>query len=169
MNGHKIVSLFFILSTVFQLNSETAHASEPAALTPVTAEALHNRILSSDGKLILVNFWSTWCQPCKEEMPELIKFGKEYQDRGLDLVFVSMDFDRLAEAARDTLLSYGGSLPSYLKRQKDHEFITGIHPDWSGALPATFLFEPDGSLINWWNEQLDFKTLEAAIIPLLRR
>jgi len=139
----------------------------PEALTPVTAETLLDEVRSSDASLTIVNCWSTWCRPCKTEMPELVRIGEEYADRGVRLIFVSLDFDSMAEAARDTLIAKGGTLPSYIKHQKDNEFINGIHSDWGGALPATFVYGVDGNLITWWNEARTYEEFAKDINKLL--
>ncbi|MFH0882897.1 MAG: redoxin domain-containing protein [bacterium] len=167
----RVILLFLsLLSVAFPIvfvTSASGWADDPSALTPVDADRLHSMIEHSDAKLTLVNFWSTWCVPCREEMPALVQLQRKYSDRGLEVIFVSMDFHENAAAALDTLLAKGGSLPSYIKGQKDDPFIREIQPDWSGAIPASFLYDSTGTLIAWWNEALTLEQFERKVQPYL--
>lgn len=138
-------------------------------LTPVNAEQLRSVITSTDARLILVNFWSTWCVPCREEMPDLTRLQRTFADRGFRLIFVSMDFEQNTEAALDTLLAKGGSLPSYIRQGKDDPFIRGIHPNWSGVLPASFLYDSTGTLLDWWSQARSFEELKEVVLAHLQK
>lgn len=143
-------------------------ADDPCALTPVDAARVHEMVTQSGAKLTLVNYWSTWCVPCREEMPALSQLQRKYARDGLRVIFVSMDFESNKVSALDTLLAKGGRLPSYIKGQKDDPFISGIHSEWSGAIPATFLYDAEGTLLTWWNEAQTFSEFEQDILPYLK-
>jgi thiol-disulfide isomerase/thioredoxin len=96
--------------------------------------------------VVLVNFWATWCLPCREEMPALLKLQRAYADRGLRLVLVSGDFSSEADQAAAFLHDLGVDFPTYIRDGGDMEFIDAFDPTWSGALPATFIYDGTGRL-----------------------
>lgn len=142
-------------------------AAEPT-LQPATAAQVLETARAPGARAALINVWATWCQPCVEEFPDLVKLHRSYGDRGLRLVLVSADFDDQREAVLAFLRKQGASFPSYLKDQKDEEFIDGIDPRWSGALPASFVVDRTGAIVDFWEGKKNYAALEAKIAPLLR-
>lgn len=105
--------------------------------TPLELDA---RIVGSSSKVVVVNAWATWCEPCKEELPEILRFRRDFAARGVELVLISGDVDSERDAALAFLKSIGVDFESYRKTGSDMEFINTLHPDWSGSLPATIIF-----------------------------
>lgn len=129
----------------------------------VDAPSLLARIRASKAELIFLNAWATWCQPCVEEFPELVRFQKTFTPPRAELLFVSTDFASERAKAEAFLSSSGASLPSYMKKGGDMEFIDGLSKRWSGALPVTFLFDREGRLLELWQGKVSFETLERAL------
>jgi len=113
--------------------------------------------------VVLVNVWATWCLPCREEFPDLMRLHRQWKDRGLRLVLVSGDFETDREAAVRFLAEQGVDFPSFLKEGSDMAFIDGLDPGWSGALPATFLYDSSGRLRGFWEGKADYPTLERRV------
>jgi thiol-disulfide isomerase/thioredoxin len=109
----------------------------------------------------LVNIWASWCVPCREEFPELLRLERSYRRRGLRLALVSADFD--APAARAFLVKQGVSFRTYLKTGDDMTFINALDPRWSGALPATFVYDGAGRLVSFWEGKADSGRFEQAV------
>lgn len=137
------------------------------SMTNTTSDGVWNAIRESDSQAVLVNFWATWCQPCREEMPDLLKLRETYHDKGFDLLLVSADFTRNRQQAVDYLTDLGVDYPTLLKDQKDMEFIEGIHHDWNGALPFSMLINGDGDVVRTWEGKASYDELEAELLPLL--
>jgi len=96
---------------------------------------------------VLVNVWATWCSPCREEMPSLVKLRKEFLDKGFELIFVSADDPDIARTKiQQTLKDLGVDFPSYINTSGDEAFINALSPKWSGALPTSFIYDRNGSL-----------------------
>ena len=116
-----------------------------AGLLPLD-EARFSRILEENrGKVVVFDFWATWCEPCRAELPQLVKMERKLRGRGLVLVTVSADEPEQAEAALKFLEASGASMPAYIKRvANDEEFINSIDRQWSGALPAVFVYDRQG-------------------------
>jgi thiol-disulfide isomerase/thioredoxin len=120
-------------------------------------------------RAVLVNVWATWCDPCRQEMPDLIRFYRAHREDGLRLVLVSADDEEnRAEVAR--VLSEAGlpaGTPSFIKRGDDMKFINGLDRNWSGALPASFLFDGRGRKRHTWAGPVTYRDLERSTAGLL--
>jgi thiol-disulfide isomerase/thioredoxin len=142
-------------------------AAPPAAalpeLRPLTARELRTAIVAPGARAVLVNVWATWCLPCRKEFPDLLRAAGEYRASGVRLVLVSADFDDNAQGAREFLAGHGVDFPSYLKTGADMEFIDSLSPKWSGALPATFLYDGAGTLRDYWEGEATYDTFAARI------
>jgi thiol-disulfide isomerase/thioredoxin len=98
---------------------------------------------------LLVNFWATWCVPCREEFPDLVKIKGQYPADRLDFALVSLDdVSDIGKAVPDFLQEvHAAALPTYLLNAADQEAaINLVDPTWSGELPATFLYDRAGKL-----------------------
>ena len=138
-------------------------AKREAVLLPADAARLLEEVRKPGASVVLLNVWATWCQPCREEFPDLMKLRRNWADRGLRLVLVSGDFDTDRDDALRFLSAHGVAFPSFIKDGGDMEFIDGLDRRWSGALPATFLYDSSGRLRNFWEGKADYATLEQRV------
>ena len=120
------------------------------------------------GRVLLVNFWATWCDPCREEFPDLVRLHNTYRSRGLSVVAISMDEPESRPAIEQFLNSQGANFGSYRQRFKDFEvLVNSINPRWGGGIPATFLYDREGKLVESWEGATKFEEFEGAVKPLL--
>jgi thiol-disulfide isomerase/thioredoxin len=140
-----------------------------AAGLPAVDEAGYARLVAAQrGKVALMNFWATWCAPCRKEMPDLAALQKRLQARGFVFVTVSADEPEDAAAAEGFLRKSGVAGAGYLKKARDdNDFINAIDPKWSGALPASFLYDRQGRKVRSFFGEVDLRELESAIQKLL--
>lgn len=92
---------------------------------------------------VVVNVWATWCRPCVEEFPEILEFARNNQGN-VKVMLVSADFSSRRELVEKFLRERGVGFVTYLKQGSDEAFVEALSPQWSGALPATFVFAPGG-------------------------
>jgi thiol-disulfide isomerase/thioredoxin len=98
------------------------------------------------GKPLVVNFWATWCEPCRTEYPMLVDLAKEYRPKGV--VFVGVSFDQDADLGPEKvfLAKYRPPFPNF--RQKPgidvDAFDNAIDPRWTGAIPSTIFYRKNG-------------------------
>jgi thiol-disulfide isomerase/thioredoxin len=135
-----------------------------ASLTPVNEAAFQKLIAANKGKVLIVNFWATWCAPCREEMPHMIALERRYAARDVKLVFISADEADAQQQAAQFLTAQKAPPPWYLKQSADDDrFINSIDPKWSGALPATFLYDRAGRRVKTFVGETSMKDIEAAV------
>ena len=121
-------------------------------VTEVGEEGLKSLLRAGEARErpLLVNFWATWCAPCREEFPDLVKLRGRYAADGLDFALVSLDDPSDIETAVPDFLVESGasSLPAYLLHaDDDNAAINSVDPQWGGELPATFLYDREGKVV----------------------
>jgi thiol-disulfide isomerase/thioredoxin len=118
---------------------------------------------------LLVNFWATWCDPCREEFPDLVKIDKDYRSKGLDFIAISLDDPPdIKTAVPKFLREMQATMPTYLLNVTDPEpAILSVDKGWSGALPATFLYDAAGNVVYKHFGRIKTPELRAAIEKLV--
>lgn len=122
-------------------------ASSVAASTVTKIDAIElKKLIKPNGKPLLVNFWATWCDPCREEFPELVKINTDFRGK-IDFITISLDdLADLDTAVPQFLKEMKAEMPAYLLVTPDEEAaISSVSKDWSGGLPFTLLVNTDGS------------------------
>jgi thiol-disulfide isomerase/thioredoxin len=138
-------------------------------LTPVDEAGYQKLVQSQKGSVLVVDFWATWCKPCRAEMPQLVKLNEKLKARGVKLVTVSSDEPEAEGAAKKFLGDMGAAgLPAYIKRANDDDKFAGlIDPKWQGALPALFIYDRMGKKVRSFFGESPMADVEAAIQKLL--
>ncbi len=140
----------------------------PVRLVPLDEVAYRKLLAGQKGVVALVDFWATWCEPCRAEMPQLARLAARYRSRGVKLITISADEPEQEAGAVRFLEKSGAPFPAYIKRPKDDDrFINSIDPKWSGALPALFLYDRQGRKAASFIGETDIAALEAALRKLL--
>jgi peroxiredoxin len=130
--------------------AETAEGNEkPVTVDMVTADQLtalrQNR---GAGKLLLINFWATWCAPCTTEFPELQKMVRQYAKRALDIVTVSINAPDEKKFVLDFLKEQHAINRNLLWSTNDSaEAVKAFGPEWSGGVPFTVLIGMNGEIL----------------------
>lgn len=139
----------------------------PPEIIPASAEDINSYIRNSKSKVILLNNWATWCVPCVEEFPGLMKLYNNYKNRGFEIAFVTMDFDDNLEDVSAFLAEQGVDFSTFIKTGKDEDYINGIHSEWDGAIPATFIYETGGELRSFIEGERSYEDFEKEVVRLL--
>jgi thiol-disulfide isomerase/thioredoxin len=160
-------------------SAQTQRASRPAVeasgdaaaapkITEIKEDGLKALLNAGAGRErpLLVNFWATWCEPCREEFPDLVKIRGQYPSDRLDFVLVSLDdASDIGKAVPEFLAEQrAASLPAYLLNPADQEAaINIVDPTWDGELPATFLYDRAGKVVFKHTGRIKPDELRAAI------
>jgi thiol-disulfide isomerase/thioredoxin len=142
-----------------------ATVKAPAAPRAINAEELQGLLKRDGTHPQLVNYWATWCDPCRDEFPDLVKIDNEYRSKGLDFIAVTLDdLADLKTAVPKFLSLMKARMPVYLLNVSDPApTIDAIDPKWGGALPATFLYNSKGEVVYKHFGRVDTVELRAAI------
>jgi thiol-disulfide isomerase/thioredoxin len=120
------------------------------------------------GKPLLMTFWATWCEPCRDEYPMLNELAKQYGPKGLQVVGVNFNDDGDLILMRRFIARYKPVFPNYRKKHGDEAgFTQAVWPDWNGALPVSFFYDKDGKQVGRVLGASNRETYEAAIRQLL--
>ena len=113
------------------------------------------------GKPVLVDFWATWCAPCVKAMPELQKLHRQHAAKGFSVVGISIDEEH--QKARQFAASKKLGYPVFLDATKT--------PAWSvlhvRAIPAMFLIDAQGRIVQQWLGKADIREVEQAVAKLV--
>ena len=123
--------------------------AEANTVKEIDAAGLSALLKRENARPLLVNFWATWCEPCRDEFPDLIKIDAEFRAQGLDFIAVSLDdIGEIKTEVPKFLREMGATMPSYLLNVADPEpAIKSVDPQWGGALPATILYDKNGQVV----------------------
>ena len=163
-----------LLAAVVLLNSCGAPEEVPATPThPVelaSATRIETLVENSRGRVLVLNFWATWCPPCVEEMPELASFARNHVGEEVEFLSVSSDepSTRYTEVS-PFAIEYDLPFPVYIMGvNHPAKMVEHIGIEWEGGLPATFIFNKDGRAVHSWVGPVDEQILMAAVGPLLK-
>jgi cytochrome c biogenesis protein CcmG, thiol:disulfide interchange protein DsbE len=114
------------------------------------------------GKVVLLDFWATWCEPCKEEIPHLVELQDKYRSQGLQIIGISMDDG--PEPVPDFYRKFKMNYPVVMGNAKTGQLYGGIL-----GLPITFLIGRDGVIYKKHIGATDISVFETETVTLLRR
>ena len=113
------------------------------------------------GKVVLLDFWATWCDPCREEVPHFVVLQEQYGGQGLQIVGVSMDDG--PEPVRDFYKQFKMNYPVVMGNAKTGELYGGVL-----GLPIAFLIGRDGRIMAKHIGATEISVFEQEIVNLLR-
>jgi thiol-disulfide isomerase/thioredoxin len=104
------------------------------------------------GKPLVVNFWATWCEPCRDEYPLIVELAARFKPQGVNVIGINMDDDSDMNLVRRFIARTQPHFPNY--RQKPgidlDAFYKGINPAWNGTMPQTIFYTRDGHIATFF-------------------
>ena len=158
-------SLILVLGVSLAPRADAIEVGKPAP--PFEAKLLDGTpfsLAATAGNVVIVNFWATWCEPCRAEMPALQSYYQKHRAEGLQLLAVSMDDPRDDSKVREVMRAF--SFPAALARDASFK---GYGRIW--RIPLTFVIDRHGILRKdgWYGDAgLDLPLLEGTVTPLLQ-
>ena len=159
---HALLYLLIICSLTFVLSCSRRNLKERAAVpapTPIDYKTKEFSVRMLDGaeakltdllgnnKVVLVNFWATWCQPCRLEIPELIALQRDFQEQGVEVIGLTVEDP---ESMHDGVKAFVERVKINYKIgfTSDEMFMMFNGEDPSGVIPQTFIFDRSGKLVD---------------------
>lgn len=142
-----MAALFLLVVSIAPAQKRKKTTPLPAGpkVTRIDIEGLR-KLIKPNGKPLLINFWATWCDPCREEFPDLVKIDAAYKGK---IDFVTVSLDDLADIntfVPKFLRENKAEMPAYLLKTPDEgAAIELVSKDWAGNLPMTVLINTDGT------------------------
>jgi thiol-disulfide isomerase/thioredoxin len=130
-----------------------AHKAVGPADPPLIDLAGYRQLLAKyKGKALVVNFWATWCEPCRDEYPMIVELAKEFKPQGVSVIGVDMDDESDMNLVRRFIARTQPQFPNY--RQKPgidlDAFYDGVNPEWKGTMPQTIFYGRDGQILGFF-------------------
>ncbi|HEY6953029.1 MAG TPA: TlpA disulfide reductase family protein, partial [Bacteroidota bacterium] len=124
-----------------------------------------NLIRSRNGRVLFVNVWATWCAPCVEEFPDIVKLSDEMKGRKIDFVGISGDdFDVELSRVLPFIRKEKAKFKFYMaKLEGEDDFINTFDPQWGGGIPATFIYDSKGRLKTFLLGKQTYQRLKSVI------
>lgn len=155
-------------------NKQVANQNEQQAETHSDSlqiydfEGLKPFLNQQDETVYVINFWATWCAPCIKELPDFEKLGQDYKSGNVKVILVSLDFPR----------QYDTKLKPFIKKhnlQSDvlvlndvdaNSWIPQVSSDWSGAIPATLIYNKEKRV--FYEQTFTYETLKTELNKFLK-
>jgi peroxiredoxin len=145
-------------------------ANEPVTVAPVDEGGLAALAKNESGKLRLVNFWSTTCIPCLEEMPDLVEIHRMYRHRAFEFVTVAVNYPDEKADVEKVLKRYQCSARNLLLAGTDkYKHLAAFDKEWDAAIPYTVLLSAEGKVLYKVNGKINPLELRRAIVNALGR
>lgn len=163
----KSLVVFALLSLIIQLGS-AKDLDVGQAAPSIDAKLLDGTQFSlarASGKVVIVNFWATWCGPCREEMPAIETYYQKHRAEGLEVIAISADVPGDIAKVKEVMRGY--SFPAAMMDTANVQGYGKIR-----RIPLTFIIDKKGILRRdgWKGEaKIDLPTLEASVTPLLTK
>jgi len=142
--------------------------SQPVKIQPASAEELKLLRQNQTGKLVLVNFWATWCGPCFKELPDLETTYRMYGHRAFDLVTVSINYPDEQPGVLSALRKQHATSRNLLLGSTDiYALMSAFDSEWNAAVPYTMLIRPGGEVVYRRQGEIDPLELRRLIIANL--
>lgn len=149
--------------------AEPAKAAPAPEIRRVTAKQIRTLVDERKGKVVVVNFWASWCPPCVREFPAITKVYEQYRGKGLDLFAVALNAPEDIEEVIQFLAEQKPPFSIYLADPDDTTFNETVLEKWFGEMPLTLVFDTAGQRVRAHRSEITYEELAKMVEPLLPR
>jgi len=156
--------VLFLLALSAPVYAKGVETGKPApAIEAKLLNGTRFNLAGESGKVIILNFWATWCAPCREEMPALETYYKTHKAEGVEVIAISMDTPEDIAQVKEVMRAY-----TFSAAMKDDTDVRGYGRIW--RMPMTYVIDRKGILRRDGSEgepKVDLSILENIVTPLL--
>jgi thiol-disulfide isomerase/thioredoxin len=156
---------------VLILSQAGVHAQAPANLAPVDDKAVKSMVEHDKGKVVLLNFFASWCAPCHKEFPDIVKLYDKYKDQGLDVIAVSMNDVTEKPDMEAFIKEMKPPFTVYLTSSTEDSAYKAFYDVWNtqdgDTLPMSIIYDRDGKLQHYYPKERNYAQMEQDVTPLL--
>jgi len=140
------------------------------SVSATDGKSLKKAIEALKGKVVVVNLWATWCAPCVEEFPDLVKLHKTYKEKGLTVVAVSLDDPEDKGKVVSFIEAQKAGFPVYVRGKGSvDDFVNPLDRGWAGVVPTTYVFDKTGKRVGKTiTGKRSYEHFQSAVEPLLK-
>ncbi|MBW0001591.1 MAG: redoxin domain-containing protein [Verrucomicrobia bacterium] len=159
----RVLSVLFVMTAMLPVMPSRADQTGKAApdwqLSDVNGKPL--KLADFKGKVVVLDFWATWCPPCRAEIPGLVAIQKKYANQGLSIIGISLD-EQGPTVVKPFIDRFAINYPVVMGNEK-------VLTDYGGisAIPTTFVIDREGNVVAAHEGYTDQATFESEIKPLL--
>jgi thiol-disulfide isomerase/thioredoxin len=170
MRRMRVLMLAGLIAPIAALLTSRPAASPPDSVSVelVRYEILGDRVQALTGRVVVVDFWATYCLPCKKEFPRLVDLHRKYAAKGLAAVSVSLD-DPTDEQARERanrfLTDKQAAFSNYMLDEKATFWQEKLKID---GPPCVFVFDRSGRLVKKYHDDVDYNEIDHIVVDLLK-
>ena len=147
-NFHYFIRSCLVFSTLLSISSNSAYAAFDITLQSIDDSEHKLSEYIGQGKWVVLNIWGTRCPPCREEMPELVRFHDEHQNNDGIVVGIAIDFPSYGYAEKDEVIDFADDyLIDFPLLLSDASITDKIGLGRLEGLPTTYLFDPSGDVV----------------------
>lgn len=161
-----LLLVFFIFSQTLLAPDSEAKSTKAADFSLKDLQGHTVKFSHFKGQVVLVNFWATWCAPCRAEIPDLLAVYEQYKTRGFAVIGISLDEVITNESKKmleDFINKAGITYPVLMGNDVVYDAYGGIY-----AIPTSYLIDSKGNIINKYMGLLKRDTLEKDLLPILK-
>ena len=172
----KLMFSFLILALLFNCGNKKDQSNPSATKDSAKQQSsyvveqldeagLDRLIQQRNGKFLFLNVWATWCPPCREEFPDLVRLASDSGNTNVEFVGLSVDFpDEIDSRIVPFLEANRVNFKIYVQNfQRNDRLINVLNENWNGAIPATFIFNADGKQVSFILGKRDYQDFKKEI------
>ena len=158
-----VATVYFAAEKTVEQPINNAKTAAFFALTLPDENNEPQKLSQWQGKVVVLNFWATWCGPCRDEMPELSELHTEFLDKNVVVLGVALDdIEAVKDFTNETPVSY----PLFAAEDIAGQLAANLGNNKS-ALPYTVIIQPDGSIANTYFGRISKALLEETLVKII--
>lgn len=160
-------NIIFIVLLIFTIMS-CEYKQKEIGFEVVDFYGLEEILNRNDNKTYVVNFWATWCAPCVKELPYFEKLDKEYENKNLEVVLISLDLPKHYETKLRPFINKHQLMAELyaFDDEGSNYWIPKVDESWSGGIPATLIF--NNKKRKFYEQPFDYQELETEIQKFIK-